>query len=616
MAVEGKENEVVLKDRLEASQEQKKAENVADGKVAEVIKDLEKVDKPKQSENVEEKGVALVEDGTVAEAVKDLQKVDEPKQSGNVEEKGITLVEDGTVAEAIKDLENVDETKQTENVEEKGVALIEDGKVAGAIKELEKVEVENKNGSDKGESSSSPSDGKGGESSLMIEEKGLFSDLREYEKKALTELRSKIEEAILMNELFKGKKKEKEVQKEMPGSKDEEDSVKDKQKEKEEKNEEKSNVDKGKSKVEDEEEKSDEGTKVEKEVEIDENISLWGVPLLPSKGDEGTDILLLKFLTAREFKVNDAFEMLKNTLKWRKVNKIDSIVEEDFGNEYDTIACTKGLDREGHMVCYNVYGVFANDEVYNKTIGTEATRERFLRWRFQLMEKQIQKLDFKPCGVSSLLQINDLKNTPGPSRKDIRLATKRAVGTLQDNYPEFVERNIFINVPFWYYAFNALLSPFLTQRTKSKFVFSRPSRVTETLLKYISAEEIPVQYGGLRKENDPHFSTKDAASEITVKAGATETIEIPAPEVGNTLMWDLTIAGWDVNYKEEFVPTDEGSYTVIVKKGRKISWQEDSIRNSFRNNEPGKVVITVENGIFKKKRVLYRYKTMDTSASS
>lgn len=80
-------------------------------------------------------------------------------------------------------------------------------------------------------------------------------------------------------------------------------------------------------------------------------------------------------------------------------------------------------------------------------------------------------------------------------------------------------------------------------------------------------------------------------------------------------MWDLTIVGWDVNYKEEFVPTDEGSYTIIVKKGRKISWQDDSIRNSFRNSETGKIVITVENGIFKKKRVLYRYKTTSTAAS-
>lgn len=68
--------------------------------------------------------------------------------------------------------------------------------------------------------------------------------------------------------------------------------------------------------------------------------------------------------------------------------------------------------------------------------------------------------------------------------------------------------------------------------------------------------------------------------------------------------------GWEVNYKEEFVPADEGSYTIIVQKGKKIGGtQEAPIRNSFRNNEPGKVVLTVENASSKKKRVLYRYKT-------
>lgn len=56
--------------------------------------------------------------------------------------------------------------------------------------------------------------------------------------------------------------------------------------------------------------------------------------------------------------------------------------------------------------------------------------------------------------------------------------------------------------------------------------------------RYIGAEQIPVHYGGLRKENDPDFSTKDAASEISVKAGVTETIEIPAPEV-NQLQYSI-----------------------------------------------------------------------------
>ncbi|KAL0300960.1 UNVERIFIED_CONTAM: Patellin-4 [Sesamum radiatum] len=457
------------------------------------------------------------------------------------------------------------------------------------------------------ESASSPSDAKGEESSSMSKENLFPHDLKEQEKTALMELRSKLEYAILKNKLYKKAKdgKKDESQKESSSEEKREPEKVEEEKEKQGKGEEKSKedggdiVEKGKAKEEEEEQKPDGEEKVQIEVEVDKDITLWGVPLLPSKGDKRTDVLLLKFLIAREFKSSDAFEMLRNTLQWRKEQKMDSILDEDFGNDYDSVGYMKGLDREGHPVCYNVFGVFADDEVCDKTFGTEASRERFLRWRLQLLEKEIQKLDFRPGGVSTLVQINDLKECPGPARKDLRLVSKQAVAILQDNYPEFVARNIFINVPFWYYAFNAILSPFVTQRAKSKFVFSRPSRVTDTLLKYIRAEEIPVAYGGLQRENDPEFLAQDTVF-----------------EAGNILLWDLAIIGWDVSYKEEFVPTDEESYTVIVKKGRKISWQDEPIRNSYKNNEPGKVVITIENGMFKKKKVLYRYKTKNPSASS
>ncbi|KAK6154542.1 hypothetical protein DH2020_008790 [Rehmannia glutinosa] len=333
-------------------------------------------------------------------------------------------------------------------------------------------------------------------------ENGLLSNLTEHEKKALMELRSKLEEAISTNNLFKKETNKENPQIENPPKED--------------------NEEEESKKVLEENEKQDKSIN-----KVDKDISLWGVPLLPSKGDKGLDVLLIKFLKARDFKANDTFEMLKSTLEWRKENKIDSILDEDLGNDYDCVAFMRGLDREGHPICYNVYGVFADEEMYNKTFGTEVSREKFLRWRIQMLEKEILKLDFRPGGISTLLQINDLKNAPGPSRRDLRHATKRVVGIFQDNYPEFIARNN---------------------------------------CRYIAAEEIPVLYGGLRREDDPDFSTQDAASEINVKAGATETIEIPAPETGNTLIWDLTIIGWDVNYKEEFVPTDEGSYTVIVKK--------------------------------------------------
>ena len=81
-----------------------------------------------------------------------------------------------------------------------------------------------------------------------------------------------------------------------------------------------------------------------------------------------------------------------------------------------------------------------------------------------------------------------------------------------------------------------------------------------------------------------------------------------------TLTWDLTVLGWEVSYKEEFVPSDEGSYTIIIRKGKKMGPTEEAVRNSFHAGEPGKVVITVENATRGKKKVLFRHKAKSSSA--
>jgi hypothetical protein len=50
--------------------------------------------------------------------------------------------------------------------------------------------------------------------------------------------------------------------------------------------------------------------------------------------------------------------------------------------------------------------------------------------------------------------------------------------------------------------------------------------------RYIPPEQVPVQFGGLYKEDDPEFTTSDAVTDLTIKASSKETIEIPATEVG------------------------------------------------------------------------------------
>ncbi|KAL6567230.1 hypothetical protein OROGR_000898 [Orobanche gracilis] len=425
-------------------------------------------------------------------------------------------------------------------------------------------------------------------SSSYREESCFHSDLKEHEKKALIDLKTKLEEAILGNTLFPKQEKKDGASKEPSNETEKKEECEQEMK-----------------------------TEEESFVEVDTDISIWGIPLSPGKGNEKTDVILLKFLRAREFKTNDAFEMLKKTLQWRREFKTDSILdEEDFGADLGSAAYMSGVDRHGHPICYNIFGVLDSDEIFDKKLASEEKREKFLRWRVQLMEKGVRKLDFKANGVNSLVQINDLKNSPGPSKKEVRAAVNKAVALLQDNYPEFVAKNIFINVPFWYFAFHSLLSPFLTQRTRSKLVFARPSKVTETLLKYIPIQEIPIQYGGIKRENDFEFSdSDDEPTEVVIKAGSTETIEIPTHESGTTYIWDLIVVGWEVKYTEEFVPIDEKSYTMIIQKGKKMGSEEAMpIRKIFKSHEPGKIVLTVQNSSSgKKKRLFYRYKIKKAS---
>ena len=170
-----------------------------------------------------------------------------------------------------------------------------------------------------------------------------------------------------------------------------------------------------------------------------EEVFIWGIPLL---GDERSDVILLKFLRARDFKVKDALTMIKNTVKWRKEFGIDALLEEDLGTELEKVVFTHGVDKEGHPVCYNAYGAFQDKELYQNCFASEEKRAKFLKWRIQFLEKSIRKLDFSPSGICTIVQVSDLKNSPGPAKSGLRQATNQALSLLQDNYPEFVAKNV------------------------------------------------------------------------------------------------------------------------------------------------------------------------------
>lgn len=51
------------------------------------------------------------------------------------------------------------------------------------------------------------------------------------------------------------------------------------------------------------------------------------------------------------------------------------------------------------------------------------------------------------------------------------------------------------------------------------------------LVRYIAPENLPVQYGGLKRENDNEFSTDDTVLRFSVRGGTVQKIKIAVPEV-------------------------------------------------------------------------------------
>ncbi|KAL3656093.1 hypothetical protein CASFOL_000489 [Castilleja foliolosa] len=135
-----------------------------------------------------------------------------------------------------------------------------------------------------------------------------------------------------------------------------------------------------------------------------------------------------------------------------------------------------------------------------------------------------------------------------------------------------------------------MISPFLTHRTKSKFLFACPTKTAETLFKYIAPDKVPVQYGGLSKVGEQEFTTADAAIEEIIRPTSKRTIKLPNIEAG-TLVWEVRVVGWEVSYGAEFVPSVEGGYTWIVQKTRKIGGSDERVLScTFKIGEAGKVV--------------------------
>ncbi|KAI9308615.1 CRAL-TRIO domain-containing protein [Cunninghamella echinulata] len=217
--------------------------------------------------------------------------------------------------------------------------------------------------------------------------------------------------------------------------------------------------------------------------------TLWGIPLDKESTDERLDVLLVKYLRARELSFDEARKMLIKSLKWRKEFKADDILEESFDEElFGPVGYIHGKDKLGRPVCYNFYGDLDQDKVF-------ADVQRFIRWRIQLMEKCVKLVDF--TNVDSMIQVHDYRNASMLGRTtNAKASTKELIQLMQDNYPELLAIKFFVNVPKWGSMIFSLIKPLLPEATVKKFVVCSNNDLLNTLEKSINFDQLPDAYTG------------------------------------------------------------------------------------------------------------------------
>lgn len=243
------------------------------------------------------------------------------------------------------------------------------------------------------------------------------------------------------------------------------------------------------------------------------------------------DIILLKFLKARDYDIAQTSEMLTDALKWRKeFNPLDcASAKHDSKFDKLGVITDKGAGGEPQVTNWNLYGAVANrKEIFGDLKG-------FLRWRVGIMERSLALLDFtKPGAGSMLLQIHDYKNVSFLRLDaETKAASKETIRVFQSYYPETLERKFFVNVPLMMQFVFGFVNKFLSRETVAKFVvYSNGKDLYKSLGSWV-----PAEYGGkggslmdMAISNDA-IEKPDTEKETLKKAdGPTETVPDATPD--------------------------------------------------------------------------------------
>jgi len=226
-----------------------------------------------------------------------------------------------------------------------------------------------------------------------------------------------------------------------------------------------------------------------------------------------------------------------------------------------------------------------------------------LRARVQEKMRESTEKTGKHC--DRLVAIIDLK---GLSLQVLRALSLFKLGSQLDEryYPESVELAFVVNAPGVFPTCWKAVSPFIDPKTKTKIHILSASNQTATLLKYIDADQLPVEYGGTNEDCAPHAEPHKVLEELKLKEEqmaeelTLTPIEVPAKDTsqvshqiaeGGVVGWYMKLDSKDIDFSVEFVSDKKGAGITAVVPQVRCSNHE----GSFAADGPGTVYVNFNN---------------------
>lgn len=231
-------------------------------------------------------------------------------------------------------------------------------------------------------------------------------------------------------------------------------------------------------------------------------------------GDEVYFFKLLRFLRARKFDVERAFEMIKNDSKWRQEENRSYLSKE---TAEEVLRCDplkiyeyfptwlQGFDKEGRPVSYRKFGLFETWSVLK--LIDHNTLQRFHAWESEMAIRKMKiSEDINQCHVETFTTIVDAEGwTTRLATADAFTFIKGMAVTDSNHYPERLGTLIIINAPAALNWAFGVVKPFLDDVTKSKIqIFGCAREQWEpALFDLIDRDQVPMKYGGYAPDLSP-----------------------------------------------------------------------------------------------------------------